>query len=58
MIVINVGYWKGTHVAGKVAGKVYGVAKAANIQSVKILNKTGDGKLSTMLKGKYYSNIA
>lgn len=38
--------------AGKVAGKVYGVAKAANIQSVKILNKTGDGKLSTMLKGK------
>ncbi|KAI7877500.1 subtilisin-like protein [Lichtheimia hyalospora FSU 10163] len=41
----------GTHVAGKVAGKVYGVAKAANIQSVKILNKTGDGKLSTMLKG-------
>lgn len=38
--------------AGKVAGKVYGVAKGANIQSVKILNKTGDGKLSTMLKGR------
>ncbi|KAI9319102.1 peptidase S8/S53 domain-containing protein [Dichotomocladium elegans] len=41
----------GTHVAGKVAGKRYGVAKGASIHSVKILNKTGDGTLSNLIKG-------
>ncbi|CEG80076.1 hypothetical protein RMATCC62417_14461 [Rhizopus microsporus] len=39
----------GTHVAAKVAGTEYGVAKAANIHSVKILNKLGDGTTTTLL---------
>ncbi|KAI9482610.1 peptidase S8/S53 domain-containing protein, partial [Zychaea mexicana] len=41
----------GTHVAGKIAGKMYGVAKSANIHSVKILNKSGDGTMSNLIKG-------
>ncbi|KAG1045790.1 hypothetical protein G6F46_012622 [Rhizopus delemar] len=41
----------GTHVAAKIAGTEYGVSKAANIRSVKILNKLGDGSTSTLLKG-------
>ncbi|KAI8365367.1 peptidase S8/S53 domain-containing protein [Radiomyces spectabilis] len=41
----------GTHVAGKVAGKVYGVAKAASIHAVKILDKAGDGTTSNLIKG-------
>ncbi|ORE19577.1 subtilisin-like protein [Rhizopus microsporus] len=44
----------GTHVAAKVAGTEYGVAKAANIHSVKILNKLGDGTTTTLLKGIEY----
>lgn len=41
----------GTHVSGKIAGHEYGVAKNANIRSVKILNKVGDGSTSSLLKG-------
>lgn len=41
----------GTHVSGKIAGSEYGVAKGANIRSVKILNKVGDGSTSGLLKG-------
>ncbi|KAI9250492.1 peptidase S8/S53 domain-containing protein [Phascolomyces articulosus] len=41
----------GTHVAGKIAGKLYGVAKSANIHSVKILNRSGDGTMSNLIKG-------
>ncbi|KAG2202308.1 hypothetical protein INT47_010756 [Mucor saturninus] len=41
----------GTHVSGKIAGTEYGVAKGANIRSVKILNKVGDGSTSGLLKG-------
>ncbi|KAI7861078.1 peptidase S8/S53 domain-containing protein [Circinella umbellata] len=41
----------GTHVAGKIAGKEYGVAKSANILSVKILNRSGDGTLGNLVKG-------
>lgn len=41
----------GTHVASKIAGKVHGVAKAANIRSVKILNQHGDGSTSVLMKG-------
>ncbi|GAA5810430.1 hypothetical protein MFLAVUS_003851 [Mucor flavus] len=41
----------GTHVSGKIVGTEYGVAKRANIRSVKILNKVGDGSTSSLLKG-------
>lgn len=41
----------GTHVASKIAGKLYGVAKKAQIHSVKILDKTGYGTTSSFFKG-------
>jgi subtilisin family serine protease len=41
----------GTHVASKIAGQLYGIAKKAKIHSVKILDKSGDGTTSTLLKG-------
>ncbi|RCH79327.1 subtilisin-like serine protease, partial [Rhizopus stolonifer] len=41
----------GTHVAGKIAGSLYGIAKKANVHSVKILNRLGDGALSNIIKG-------
>ncbi|KAI8888032.1 subtilisin-like protein [Backusella circina FSU 941] len=44
----------GTHVSGKVIGQEYGVAKNANIQAVKILNKRGEGSTALLLKGLEY----
>ncbi|KAI7902679.1 peptidase S8/S53 domain-containing protein [Cokeromyces recurvatus] len=44
----------GTHVAGKVIGRDYGVAKNAQIKAVKILNKMGDGSTSGLLRGIEY----
>jgi subtilisin family serine protease len=41
----------GTHVASKIAGQLYGIAKKAKIHSVKILDRSGDGTTSTLLKG-------
>ncbi|KAI8985874.1 peptidase S8/S53 domain-containing protein [Pilobolus umbonatus] len=41
----------GTHVSSKIIGSEYGVAKHANVRSVKILNKSGDGTSSSLLKG-------
>ncbi|KAI8357835.1 peptidase S8/S53 domain-containing protein [Choanephora cucurbitarum] len=41
----------GTHVASKIIGKKYGVAKGAKVRSVKILNRDGDGSTSSLLKG-------
>ena len=41
----------GTHVAGTVAGKTYGVAKEALIHPVKVLNCSGNGRLSGVLEG-------
>jgi subtilisin family serine protease len=41
----------GTHVSGKIIGRDYGVAKNAQVKSVKILNKVGDGSTSGLLKG-------
>lgn len=46
--------FKGTHVSGKIIGQQYGVAKGANVKSVKILNKNGDGSTSGLLKGIEY----
>ncbi|KAL0484273.1 subtilisin-like serine protease pepC [Acrasis kona] len=44
----------GTHVAGIVASKTYGVAKLANIIAVKVINDTGKGTLSELLLGLNY----
>ena len=41
----------GTHVAGSIAGKTYGVAKAANIIPVRVLNCDGTGSLSGVISG-------
>lgn len=40
----------GTHVAGTVAGKIYGVAKQVNVRSVKVLNEEGQGSLFGLLE--------
>lgn len=41
----------GTHVAGTVGGATYGVAKAATIRSVKVLNSSGGGTTITVNSG-------
>jgi subtilisin family serine protease len=41
----------GTHVAGTVAGRVYGVAKNALIVAVKVLNCAGSGTLTGVING-------
>ncbi|KAJ3410520.1 hypothetical protein HDV05_003677 [Chytridiales sp. JEL 0842] len=41
----------GTHVAGTVAGKKYGVAKKAQIIAVKVLNSQGSGSNSDVIAG-------
>ena len=39
----------GTHVAGTIAGKTYGVAKLANIYSIRVLDCDGNGLYSVMI---------
>ncbi|KAF9164498.1 hypothetical protein DFQ26_001389 [Actinomortierella ambigua] len=41
----------GTHVAGTLGGKTYGVAKKVNIIGVKVLSKSGIGELSGIIAG-------
>ncbi|HET7623366.1 MAG TPA: S8 family serine peptidase [Gemmatimonadaceae bacterium] len=41
----------GTHVAGTIAGSTYGVAKKANIYSVKVLDCYGNSELSKIVAG-------
>jgi len=41
----------GTHVAGTIGGTVYGVAKEANLVSVRVLNCSGGGTSATVLAG-------
>ncbi|HEY9516734.1 MAG TPA: S8 family serine peptidase [Gemmatimonadaceae bacterium] len=41
----------GTHVAGTIAGSTYGVAKKANIYSVKVLDCDGNSTLSKIVAG-------
>lgn len=41
----------GTHVAGTIGGKTVGVAKGANIYSLKILSDEGEGDTSDIIAG-------
>lgn len=45
----------GSHVAGTIAGKQYGVAKKANVVAVKVLRRDGSGLMSDVLKGVEYA---
>ncbi|KAG9285334.1 hypothetical protein G9A89_010809 [Geosiphon pyriformis] len=41
----------GTHVAGTIAGKRYGVAKKAKVIAVKVLRSNGSGTMADVIKG-------
>lgn len=41
----------GTHVAGVIAGKTYGVSKRATVVAVKVTDKNGDSTVSRVLQG-------
>ncbi len=41
----------GTHVAGTIAGKTYGIAKAANLIAVKVLGGDGSGTTVDIIEG-------
>ncbi|HEY9703589.1 MAG TPA: S8 family peptidase [Allocoleopsis sp.] len=45
----------GTHVAGTIASKTYGVAKKTNIISIKVLDCSGSGTLSSLISGLEYA---
>lgn len=45
----------GTHCAGTIASKHYGVAKNANVVAVKVLRSNGSGTMSDVLKGVEYA---
>lgn len=48
----------GTHVAGTVAGRRYGVAKKAKVVAVKVLRSNGSGTMSDVIKGVEYATEA
>jgi len=45
----------GTHVAGTVAGKRYGVSKNAKVVAIKVLRSNGSGTMSDVIKGVEYA---
>lgn len=45
----------GTHCAGTIASKDYGVAKKANVVGVKVLRSNGSGSMSDVIKGVEYA---
>ncbi|KAF8627606.1 hypothetical protein AX15_004312 [Amanita polypyramis BW_CC] len=48
----------GTHCAGTIASKKYGVAKNANVYAVKVLGSDGSGSMSNVIKGVEYASQA
>jgi subtilisin family serine protease len=44
----------GTHVAGTVGGKTYGIAKSVDLINVKVLDKDGNGNVADVLVGLEY----
>ncbi|KAI8370309.1 peptidase S8/S53 domain-containing protein [Blakeslea trispora] len=47
----RVGTGHGTHVAGTIGSKTYGVAKKATLIGVKVLDQNGSGQISAILSG-------
>lgn len=47
----NDGYGHGTHVAGTVGSKTYGVAKKTKLYSIKVLSNSGSGSISGVMAG-------
>lgn len=47
----------GTHVAGTIGGMTFGVAKAANLIGVKVLDASGAGSNSQVLAGIDWGTI-
>ncbi|KAF1911493.1 peptidase S8/S53 domain-containing protein [Ampelomyces quisqualis] len=45
----------GTHVAGTIGSKTYGVAKKTKLYSIKVLDSSGSGSVSTILSGFQYA---
>ncbi|RGB43520.1 cerevisin precursor [Rhizophagus diaphanus] len=45
----------GTHVAGTVAGKSFGVSKRSKIVAIKVLRSNGSGTMSDVIKGVEYA---
>lgn len=45
----------GTHCAGTIASRKYGVAKKANVYAVKVLGSNGSGTMSDVVKGVTYA---
>ncbi|KAG9086218.1 serine protease, partial [Ceratobasidium sp. 392] len=48
----------GTHCAGTIASRKYGVAKAANVYAVKVLGSNGSGSMSDVVAGVAYASKA
>jgi hypothetical protein len=48
----NDGHGHGTHCAGSVAGKTYGVAPGANLYGVKVLSDSGSGTGADVIEGQ------
>ncbi|KAG9089915.1 serine protease [Ceratobasidium sp. UAMH 11750] len=48
----------GTHCAGTIASKKYGVAKSANVYAVKVLGSNGSGSMSDVVAGVMYASKA
>lgn len=50
----------GTHCAGTIAGKVYGVAKQARLHAVRVLGCAGSGSWAAVINGKFspYPNLS
>ena len=45
----------GTHCAGTIASRAYGVAKAATVTAVKVLGSNGSGSMSDVVAGVLYA---
>lgn len=45
----------GSYVAGTIGGKTYGVAKKVNLVAVRVLDSSGSGRVSDVIKGIQYS---
>jgi cerevisin len=46
----------GTHCAGTIASRKYGVAKKANVYAVKVLGSNGSGTMSDVVQGVTYAS--